>query len=673
MFERAVLTLAVIALGPPCLADSGGVSTETQYLEDLPVVLTLSRLPQTLRDAPGAVTVIDAEMIRRSGYRDLGRLLRLVPGMQVAEERGGRQIISYHGLTTEYPNQMQVLVDGRSIYTPYFYGGADWSSLPVALEEIERIEVVRGSDSAAYGSNAFLGVVNIITRHSAVAPAAWSRVNLGSGAVRDLAAGASLRRQGASLRGDIQYRNDSGFDGISDDREQVFANVRTDVRVQRDHEFSLFAGLVDSRLGMGYANSRFNGNGVREATSDDAYLHLRWRYAPSEHEEWLINAYRNREQGRDEWIVSGSAGGTTYTVPVNQNRISLRDDLEVQHQLGFDDGSRLVYGVEWRRDQLDSEALFFDGKARSERILRLFANFALRIDAQWLLNIGLMAEDYAGDPIRFAPRIFANWQPDRNQSWRGGFSRAWRQPTLFERHGDVRVIDPVTGRVLQHRWIPSPDLRPQRIDALELGYFASTPAKTFQVDLRVFSELVSDLAIRERQLVAPPTNPLFWPVLPTSKTVNYEHAIRMRGLEYQLQWRPWRDARLQFTHSLIDRRIADPAYRSMVAPHTASLSWLQDFAGGWQGTVSLFRVASFKSEVGYDPSSDGIVHGHTSLDARIAKRIRFAGHWAELALAGTNLLGRHLEVRPLELAEGPTDDPPNEVEPRLYLSLRAEF
>ena len=115
MFERAVLTLAVIALGPPCLADSGGVSTEAQYLEDLPVVLTLSRLPQTLQDAPGAVTVIDAEMIRRSGYRDLGRLLRLVPGMQVAEERGGSQIISYHGLTGEYPNHMQVLVDGRSI------------------------------------------------------------------------------------------------------------------------------------------------------------------------------------------------------------------------------------------------------------------------------------------------------------------------------------------------------------------------------------------------------------------------------------------------------------------------------------------------------------------------------------------------------------------------------
>ena len=227
----------------------------------------------------------------------------------------------------------------------------------------------------------------------------------------------------------------------------------------------------------------------------------------------------------------------------------------------------------------------------------------------------------------------------------------------------MRVIDPVTGRVLQHRWIPSPDLRPQRIDALELGYFASTPAKTFQVDLRVFSELVSDLAIREGQTSAPPTNPLFWPVLPTSKPSTMSTRSGCGGSSIRSSGGHGRDARLQFAHSLIDRRIADPAYRSMVAPHTASLSWLQDFAGGWQGTVSLFRVASFKSEVGFDPSSDGIVHGHTSLDARIAKRIRFAGHWAELALAGTNLLGRHLEVRPLELADGPTDDPPNEVEP----------
>ena len=272
------------------------------------------------------VTVIDAEMIRRSGYRDLGRLLRLVPGMQVA----GTRWASDHQLPwpdnrisgTRCKCWSMAVRSTRRISMVARTGPAS----PLALEEIERIEVVRGSDSAAYGSNAFLGVVNIITRHSAVAPAAWSRVNLGSGAVRDLAAGASLRRQGASPRGDIQYRNDSGFDGIGDDREQVLRTC-AGCRVQRDGRIFLFAGLVDSRLGMGYANSRFNGNGVREATSDDAYLHLRWRYAPSEHEEWLINVIsESGEQGRDEWIVSGSAGVTTYTVPVNQNRISLRDD-----------------------------------------------------------------------------------------------------------------------------------------------------------------------------------------------------------------------------------------------------------------------------------------------------------------------------------------------------------
>lgn len=672
LYRRSIFIIALVVLGLPAAGTAGGSSAEAQFMEDLPVVLTLSRLPQTLQDAPGAVTVIDADLIRRTGYRDLSRLLRLVPGMQVAEERGGRPLLSYHGLTGEYPNHMQVLVDGRSVYSPYFYGGADWGSIPVSLDTIERIEVVRGSDSAAYGSNAFLGVVNIITGHSAVGPFGWAHVNSGTGAVRDIAFGGSLRQPEFSVRADVQSRTDSGFDHASDDRRQLFANVRSDIRLSRDHELTVLAGVAKSHVGMGYSNSLFNGNGIREAKGDDAYVHLRWRYAPSESEEWLLNAYQNRENGNDEWVASGTAGGITYTVPVDQNRIGVRDDLEFQHRLGFDGGSQLVWGGEWRRDRLDSKALFYDGKERSERILRLFGNLALRLDEQWLLNLGCMAEDYAGDPVRLAPRIFANWQPDRYQTWRAGVSRAWRQPTLFERYGDVRIVDPVSGRTLQHRWIPNPNLRPQRIDAVELGYFASSPANVWQLDVRLFSELVSDFVIREPQ-PAPPTNPLFWSVLGTSRTANYDKAIRLRGLEYQLQWQPWSMGRLHFTHSIIDRRIAAPDYRAMVAPHTASLTWLQDYPGGWQSSLSMFRTASFRSEVGYDPAQSGSVAGYTSLDARLARRIRLAGHSAEIALVGTNLLGRHLEVRPLGLGAGATDHPPNEVEPRLYLSLRAEL
>lgn len=670
--RSTVCKLTVVMLLAPCPAAAGEVAAEAQYLEDLPVVLTLSRLPQSLQDAPGAVTVIDGDLIRRTGYRDLSRLLRLVPGMQVAEERGGRSMVSYHGLTGEYPNQMQVLVDGRSVYSPYFYGGADWTSLPVALEDVERIEVVRGSDSAAYGSNAFLGVVNIITRHSALAPSAWSSVNLGTGEIRDIAAGGSLRRSDFSVKAGVQSKSDAGYHGMNDDRRQLFVNLRADLRVHRDHELTLFAGATDSRLGMGYPESIFNGNGLREASGEDAFVHMRWRFAPSAQEEWLVNLYRNHEQGRDEWVATGSAGGTRYRVPVDQNRISERDDLELQHRFEFDAGSRLVWGAEWRQDRLDSRALFFDRKERSERITRLFGNIALRLDEKWLLNLGAMAEDYAGDPVRFAPRIFANWQPDRYQTWRGGFSRAWRQPTLFERNGDVRVVDVVSARILQHRWIPNPDLRPQRIDALELGYFASTPAKTWQLDVRLFSELVSELIIREAQ-PRPPTDPLFWSVLGTSRTANYERAIRLRGLEYQIQWQPWEGGRLFFSHSLIDRRIDDPEYRAMVAPHTLSLGWLQDYIGGWQSTVSVFRMGSLRSEVGYDPLGSTTVDAYTALDARVARRIRIAGQSAELALTGVNLLGSHQEVRPLGIGAAAGDDPVNEVEPRVFLSLRTEF
>ncbi|MDP1705515.1 MAG: TonB-dependent receptor plug domain-containing protein, partial [Sulfurimicrobium sp.] len=100
-------------------------SNEQAYLTTLPIVLTPSRLPQPLNEAPAAMTVIDRDVIRASGYRDIPRLLRLVPGMQVGQERGGTHWVTYHGLGNDFPSWMQVLVDGRSVYSPGNFDGVD--------------------------------------------------------------------------------------------------------------------------------------------------------------------------------------------------------------------------------------------------------------------------------------------------------------------------------------------------------------------------------------------------------------------------------------------------------------------------------------------------------------------------------------------------------------------
>ena len=109
------------------------------------------------------MTVIDREMIKASGFRTVPELMRLVPGMYVGFADANRPVVSLHGSADEYAHRMQILIDGRSVYLPPF-GGVSWADLPLQIEDIERIEVVRGPSSASHGTNSFYGVINIITR-----------------------------------------------------------------------------------------------------------------------------------------------------------------------------------------------------------------------------------------------------------------------------------------------------------------------------------------------------------------------------------------------------------------------------------------------------------------------------------------------------------------------------
>ncbi|MEQ1662721.1 MAG: TonB-dependent receptor plug domain-containing protein, partial [Thiobacillus sp.] len=152
--------------------------TEADFLDDLPVVLSASRLSQPVSDAPAAVSVIDQDMIRASGFRDIPDLLRLVPGFSVAYTRDNSWAVGYHGLADAFSRRFQVLVDGRSIYNPAF-GSVNWSELPLVIDDIERIEVVRGPNAATYGANAFFAVINIITKHASQTPGVFASLQAG--------------------------------------------------------------------------------------------------------------------------------------------------------------------------------------------------------------------------------------------------------------------------------------------------------------------------------------------------------------------------------------------------------------------------------------------------------------------------------------------------------------
>ena len=184
-FNAAGLLTSLFSLLTPSAAGAAP-NGEDSFLDDLPVVLSATRLTQAPADAPGSVTVLDRDMIRASGARNISELFRLVPGFQVAMQTGNTPQVTYHGLADEAPRRMLVQVDGRSVYSAYFISGVEWNQIGVDLDDIERIEVFRGSNSAAYGSNAFLGVANIITRSPSETLGAAVRYRVGDSGVNDV-------------------------------------------------------------------------------------------------------------------------------------------------------------------------------------------------------------------------------------------------------------------------------------------------------------------------------------------------------------------------------------------------------------------------------------------------------------------------------------------------------
>lgn len=135
--------------------------------DDMPVVLTAVRLRQAQIDTPASVTVLDADFIRRLGVSSLADVFRFVPGMMVGyDSNTNMPVVHYHGGPASFPRNLQVLLDGRSVYKSAI-ASVVWNDLPVALEDIERIEIVRGPNAASYGTNAYQAVINILTKHPA--------------------------------------------------------------------------------------------------------------------------------------------------------------------------------------------------------------------------------------------------------------------------------------------------------------------------------------------------------------------------------------------------------------------------------------------------------------------------------------------------------------------------
>jgi iron complex outermembrane recepter protein len=249
--SRRVLPLLLVSAFSSAMAD------EDIFFAELPVVGSVSRLQQRLADAPASVSVIDRDMIRASGVRSLNDIFRLVPGFQTFAHSDAPARVTYHGITddNDFSPRVQVLIDGRSLHSPLFRGGMNWALVPVALEDIERIEVVRGSNSVSYGTNAFLGVVNIITIDPSLVRGVSVSASNGNQGVRDYTVrGGGAFGEAGNFRLTYQEVSDNGLDDSYNWRDS-YSNRRFDARfdyqVNSSDALELNFGKVDGRFVRG--------------------------------------------------------------------------------------------------------------------------------------------------------------------------------------------------------------------------------------------------------------------------------------------------------------------------------------------------------------------------------------------------------------------------------------
>lgn len=594
--------------------------SEKEYLDDMPVVLSVSRLPQRLDETPGAVTVLDRDFIRRSGARDVADLLRLVPGFQSsASFYSVAPTASYHGAFDSYSNRMQVLVDGRSVYSPYFIGSVGPGLQTVALEDIERIEVLRGSNSAAYGARALLGVVNIVTRHSTQTLGAQGTITAGQNGVRDAQARLGWGSDGATYRITVDQRADDGLAGSNGNNQVNRFNFRSDFFTHAGDEVQLRLGNYAIDSGKGLPGNI--DNPLRNSNFDSNYVQADWRRSLSPDADLAASWSHAQENYQDEFPYSLKKFGINDIYMVSGSGKASSDTLSLQHTFRASPATRVVWGGELRHETVTSAALYATDAAFVTDFSRLFANVEWRAMPSVVINAGALAEKSSVTGTTLSPRLMANWHIAAGQTLRVGVSKAHRPPSTFEKFVDLKYVLP-NGISIQ-QILASGNLVPESVVTHELGYLGDFPQWGASLDVRAYREKINGFI---RQLNT---------TLPRDYANDEDFAIQ--GWEYQFKWRPWAGAQFILNQAYTD---IDAAFSSgssgtsFAAPKRSStLVYFQKFPNGLDfslshqdsGTATLVGAGYYSKQA------------FTRTDVRLSWPLRWGAHAGEVALTVQNL------------------------------------
>lgn len=529
------------------------MDSEQAFFLELPVVLTASRLNQPLDEAPNAITVIDRRMIEASGFRRLPELLRLVPGMYVGSSNGHSFFASYHGTTDNFARRMQVMVDGRSVYLPP-YGMVIWDDLPLLLEDIERIEVIRGPAAASHGANSSQGVINIITREADAAGPNTVALSQGDNRVGDASLTFSRRGETFSQRFSAGYRSDGGYDlpQFNDTNRTMMFNWRGAWYPNAVDRLDFQAGYSQSVRGDGVAGR--NQNPDRDFFFGHDFEQLVWTRALGDGDEWQLRYHHTHSSADDDQASFYRDGITPYPKVNIQTR---RHDVEAQHTLNGIPDNRLVWGVGVRSDAVSSTSLFYYRPAPTLLQWRLFAHDEWRIHPDWLLNAGAMWQDDGMGHRNLSPRLTLNHHFTPNHTLRIGASLAYRDPVTVEKYGNT---DPLTPGGFQ----ATGGVQPERMLSREIAYLGHFPEAGWRMEARIFSDQLRG------QIYLDPLQ---------DSTGNYNYAS-FKNL-YQLRYAGW-EGSLKYEDEH-DALTVNFSRQHATCEADGTLTWISDpLVQGWQ-------------------------------------------------------------------------------------------
>lgn len=642
------------------MADLGDAPADAPPYEE--VLVTASRRAQSSIEAPYATTVITSEEIHLSGVTSLVELLRRVPGAEVMQLGVGSANVSFRGFNQRLANKVLVLIDGRTEYQD-FLGLTLWSALPVGLDEIERIEVIRGPGSALYGANAMLGVVNIITRTPGAGPRSVFNFTGGSG---NRAAGSFLASGGQSrlkYRASVAYeQSDKWSRDFADDRADFHSNAAESglgLRAARGNLTTTYSFSRDVQVGASA--------GINRLYTEVYPLGLLRNY-----EFDGLTAYGKSDLRAGPlklkffWNHLSTTAGPQYE-PRGQRSLATKIesnmfDLEAlfsrelklagTHQL-FVGASGRLRRVSW--DYLDGTHQELHAAAFVQDEWRIFEPFRLvgswRIDRHPLLD--------GGKPgFAQSPRLSAVYIPFEGHALRASAATAFREPTSLESYTQVRIPIPgVNGA--SALTTGNTTLRPERIAAYELGYRGERVGWGLEWDLALYQNEVKDLIVLSA-LEPIPAGESYDPVSETflrgrSSFQNEQGTYTARGGELGVRYSPIDRVDLRASTAVQSVTATGLPEGAACGPCTQAPAYKLQGGASWRSPANFdFSVdAAYTSKTTWierEPSATdptrienvaNALPAYTVLNARVGYRM--LKDRVEVAVAGSHLMDPHRE------------------------------